>query len=191
MEELIEKIKSIINFSTEAEDYLLSISHKKNVSKGTILFRQGQRVDNIYFVRSGCLRSFLIDKNGKEHTLQFAIKDWWISDYIAIHNKEFANLTVECLSDSNIIQFNAVELNDILTKFPNFEKFQRILLERHMVTLQIRILDQMRLSAAERYDFFLDQYGDIEKHTLNYHIASYLGITQESLSRIRVNKTKK
>ena len=191
MEKLIEKIKNNITLSLKAEEYLLSISRKRNVSKGTVLFRQGQKVDKIYYVRDGCLRSFLIDKNGKKHTLQFAIKDWWISDYIAIHNNESANLTVESLSDSCLIEFNASELNGILTKFPEYEQFQRKILERHMVTLQIRILDQLRLSASERYDFFLKQYGDIEKYAANYHTASYLGITQESLSRIRVNKAKK
>ena len=78
----------------------------------------------------------------------------------------------------------------ILTKFPVFEAFQRGNLNRHIVSLQKRILNQLQLSASERYDLFLEQYGDIEQFTPNYHIASYLGITQESLSRIRVKKSK-
>ncbi|MDC1431002.1 cyclic nucleotide-binding domain-containing protein, partial [Bacteroidia bacterium] len=82
MEELIEKIKSSQSLSQEAEDYLYSISTNKTFAKGEILIRQGQRVKNIYFVTDGCLRSYCYDKNGKEHTLQFAIKKWWISDYI-------------------------------------------------------------------------------------------------------------
>lgn len=191
MEELIEKIKGSINLSIEAENYLISIAKEKSIPKESILIRQGQRVDKVYFVKSGCLRSYCIDKNGKEHTLQFAIKNWWISDYIAIHTNELATLTVECLSDSTIIEFNAKDMESILTRFPEYEPFQRKNLERHIVSLQKRILNQLQLSAAERYDLFLQQYGDIEKHTPNYHIASYLGITQESLSRIRVNKAKK
>jgi CRP-like cAMP-binding protein len=191
LEELIEKIKGSINLSIEAENYLISIAKEKSIPKESILIRQGQRVDKVYFVKSGCLRSYCIDKNGKEHTLQFAIKNWWISDYIAIHTNELATLTVECLSDSTIIEFNAKDMESILTRFPEYEPFQRKNLERHIVSLQKRILNQLQLSAAERYDLFLQQYGDIEKHTPNYHIASYLGITQESLSRIRVNKAKK
>ena len=191
MENLIEKIKANINLSIEAENYLISIAKEKSIPKESVLIRQGQRVDKVYFVKSGCLRSYCIDKNGKEHTLQFAIKDWWISDYIAIHTNELATLTVECLSDSTIIEFNSKDMESILTRFPEYEPFQRKNLERHIVSLQKRILNQLQLSAAERYDLFLQQYGDIEKHTPNYHIASYLGITQESLSRIRVNKSKK
>jgi CRP-like cAMP-binding protein len=191
LKELIKKIKSSQNLSLEAEEYLFSISKEKIFAKGEILIRQGQNVNKIYFVKNGCLRSYCIDKNGKEHTLQFAIKDWWISDYIAIHNDELATLTIECLKKSSVIQFDAKKLNDIFKLFPEFEPFQRNLLERHVVSLHKRILNQLQLTASERYDLFLEQYPDIEQFTRNYHIASYLGITQESLSRIRVEKSKK
>ncbi len=191
MEELIKKIKTQIQLSKEAEEYLYSIAKEKVVPKGSVLIRQGQTVKKIYFVTDGCLRSYCSDSSGKEHTLQFAIKDWWISDYIAIHNNEPATLTVECLKESTVIEFNAKELDDILTQFPEYEPFQRYILERHVVSLHKRILNQLQLSAAERYDLFLKQYPDIEQYTRNYYIASYLGITQESLSRIRVNKAKK
>jgi len=191
LEELIKKIKGSIRLSSEAEEYLQSISKKKTVSKGSILIREGQSVNKIYFVTDGCLRSYCIDKNGKEHTLQFAIKNWWISDYIAIHNNESATLTVECLKESSVIEFDAKKLNGILTLFPEYEPFQRNLLERHVVSLHKRILNQLQLTATERYDLFLEQYPDIEQYTRNYHIASYLGITQESLSRVRVEKAKR
>lgn len=191
MEELINKIKSNIHLSSEAEEYLFSISKEKMVAKGTILIREGQSVENIYFVTDGCLRSYCTDKNGKEHTLLFAIRNWWISDYIAIHNNEYATLTVECLTKSTIIEFNAKQLNEIHSLFPEFEPFQRNNLERHVVSLHKRILNQLQLSASERYELFLGQYPEIERHTRNYHIASFLGITQESLSRIRVEKAKK
>lgn len=190
MEELIKKIKSSIQLSPEAEEYLISISNKKTIARGSILIREGQPVNNIYFITDGCLRSYCIDKKGKEHTLQFGIKNWWISDYIAIHNNEFATLTVECLRESNVIEFNAKKLNGIFTLFPEYEPFQRNLLERHIVSLHKRILNQLQLTASERYDLFLEQYPNIEQYTRNYHIASYLGITQESLSRVRVEKTK-
>ncbi len=191
MEELIKKIKSGFALSLKAEAYLYSISKQKTFDKGAVLIQQGQNVNKIYFVIEGCLRSYCIDKSGKEHTLQFGIKDWWISDYIAIHNKESATLTIECLKESTVIEFNAKKLNNIFKPFPEFEPFQRNLLERHVVSLHQRILNQLQLTAAERYDLFLKQYPDIEPFTRNYHIASYLGITQESLSRIRVEKNKK
>jgi CRP-like cAMP-binding protein len=168
-----------------------SISKEKRLHKGEVLIRHGQVVKKTFFVTAGCLRSYCTDKNGKEHTLQFAIKDWWISDFIAIYNNEHATLTVECITDSNIIEFSAKELDEIHSLFPEFEAFQRKNLERHVVSLHKRILNQLQLTAPERYDSFLEQYPDIEQYTPNYHIASYLGITQQSLSRIRVEKAKK
>lgn len=191
MEDLINKIKSNIALSSKAEEYVISIAKERKISRGNVLIRQGQTVNNTYFVKDGCLRAYSIDKKGKEHTLQFAIKNWWISDFIAIYNNELAILTVECITDSNIIEFNAKELDGIYLIFPEFEAFQRNNLERHVVSLHKRILNQLQLSAPERYDLFLKQYPDIEQFTPNYHIASYLGITQQSLSRIRVEKSKK
>lgn len=191
MEELINKIKSRLELSTEAEEFLYSISKEKTFPKGEVLIREGQIVRRTFFVTSGCLRSYCIDKNGREHTLLFAIKDWWISDYIAIHTDELATLTVECLTESKVIEFNAKELDKIHARFPEFESYQRHNLERHVVSLHKRILNQLQLSAPERYDLFLKQYPDIEQYTRNYHIASFLGITQQSLSRIRVEKAKK
>jgi len=191
LNELINKIRNSITLSSKAEDYITSISKEKTISKGDVLIRQGQSVKNTYFVTSGCLRSYCIDKNGKEHTLQFAIKDWWISDFIGIYNNELATLTVECITDSNVIEFNAKELDKIHSLFPEFEAFQRKNLERHVVSLHKRILNQLQLTAHERYDLFQTQYPDIERYTPNYHIASYLGITQQSLSRIRAEKVNK
>jgi len=191
LEDLINKIKSSTTLSSKAEKYVVSIAKEMSVYKGDVLIRQGQAVKNTYFVKDGCLRAYCIDKNGKEHTLQFAIKNWWISDFIAIYNNELSTLTVECIADSNIIEFNAKLLDKIYSKFPEFEAFQRKNLERHVVSLHKRILNQLQLTAPERYELFLNQYPDIEQYTPNYHIASYLGITQQSLSRIRVEKSKK
>jgi CRP-like cAMP-binding protein len=191
LEHFINKIKSSLLLSTEAEEYLYSISKEKTVTKGEVLVREGQAVKKTFFVTDGCLRSFCTDKSGKEHTLQFAIKEWWISDFTAIYNNEPATLTVESIKDSKVIEFNASKLNNIFSQFPEFEVFQRKNLENHVVSLHKRILNQLQLTARERYDLFVEQYNDIEQYTPNYHIASYLGITQQSLSRIRVERVKK
>jgi len=185
LQDLINKIKKSISLSSQAEEYIYSISKEKMVSKGEILIREGQTVKKTFFVIQGSLRSFCVDKEGKEHTLQFAIKDWWISDFMAIYDNEPASLTVECVTDSAVIEFNAQKLNDIYIQFPEFERFQRKNLERHVVSLHKRILNQLQLTALERYSLFLEEYPNIEQHVPNYHIASYLGITQQSLSRVR------
>lgn len=190
MQTLINQIKNSITLSPKAEAHVNAIAKQRTVSKGEFLIKQGKAVKNTYYVTDGCLRSYCIDHNGKEHTLQFAIKNWWISDFIAIYNDELATLNVECIADANVIEFNAQQLKDIHDLFPEFEPYQRNNLQRHVVSLHKRILNQLQLTAPERYELFLEQYSDIEQYTPNYHIASYLGITQQSLSRIRVEKVK-
>ena len=148
LEDLIKKIKTRLILSPEAEEFLYSISKEKTLRKGEVLIRQGQVVKNTFFVSAGCLRSYCTDKNGKENTLLFAIKDWWISDYIAIHTDELATLTVECLTESKVIEFNAKELDGIHSLFPEFEPYQRHNLERHVVSLHRRILNQLQLSLS-------------------------------------------
>lgn len=185
LQNLINKIKSAIDLSSDAEEHIHSIATERQVSKGDVLIQEGQMVNKTYFVMNGSLRSFCTDQEGKEHTLQFAIKDWWISDFTAIYNRVPASLTVECIADSTVIEFNARELEEIYDRFPAFEPYQRKNLERHIVSLNKRILNQMQLTALARYQLFLEQYPDIEQSISNYHIASYLGMTQQSLSRVR------
>lgn len=191
MEGLINKIKSSITLSSLAEKHISDISNVRVISKGEVLIKEEDTVQHVFFVIDGCLRSFCTDQNGKEHTLQFAIKDWWISDFIAVYANELATLNVEAIKDSKVIVFNAKDLDEIHSLFPEFEAFQRKNLERHVVSLHKRIINQLQLTAQERYDLFLNQYPDIEQYIPNYHIASYLGITQESLSRIRAEQSTK
>ena len=191
MEEFIQHLQNKIFLSSEAIEYFYAIAKTKSLLKGQTLIREGQRVNNVFFIKEGCLRSFCTDIDGKEHTLQFAVKNWWISDYIALHTDKVARLTVESVKKSEVIVFSFEGLQNLLTKFPQFEPVQRKALEMHLVTLQKRIIDQLMLPAAQRYDDFIDQYPDIEQIVPNYHIASYLGITPESLSRIRLQRFQK
>lgn len=190
LERLINKIKQSISLSAAAEAYIHSIAKERQVSKGDVLIREGQNVTQTFFVLHGSLRSFCINQEGKEHTLQFAIKDWWISDFIAMYNHVPASLSVECISDSVVLEFDVQTLADVYIQFPEFEPFQRKNLERHVVALHKRILNQLQLTALERYQLFLAQYPDIEQSISNYHIASYLGMTQQSLSRVRAEMVK-
>ena len=103
---------------------------------------------------------------------QFAIKDWWISDFIAIYNNELATLTVECITDSHVIEFNAKKLDQIHSIFPEFEAYQRKNLERHMVSLHKRILNQLQLTALERYEFFSQSsHRSIDSTLYSHYIA--------------------
>jgi CRP-like cAMP-binding protein len=191
LDQLFNYISKRIDLSPEAKKYTESISNLKKVKKGNILIGENESVNKTYFVLQGCLRSYVFDSNGKEHTLQFALKNNWISDYIAIFNNEKSTQTVEAISDSTVIEFSINEgIDNICFRFPEIELIHRKSLERNIVSLQKRILNQLQLSSLERYHLLIDKYPEIEKYALSYHIASYLGITQQSLSRLKAENIK-
>lgn len=186
MTPLFDYISQRVEINSEKKQHINSLSKTLELKRGSHLIKPNQWVNKTYFVIKGCLRSYTHDKDGKEHTLQFAVKNDWISDYIAIFNNESSTQTIECISDCTVIEVSIREgIETLFSKLPEIETLHRKNLQRHIVSLQKRILNQLQLSSMERYIEFKKQHPNIEKHALNYHIASYLGITQQSLSRIR------
>ena len=189
MQDFFEYLNKSIDINDEAKSFISSVIKIREFKKGNILITQGQsKVIDTYFVLSGCLRSFMIDEDGKEHTVQFAIKDWWISDYIAYYGKGEAILTVECLTDCIVLQSDKLSIEKVFENFPDIETFHRKNLENSFVRLNKRIVNQLQLNARDRYINFIADFPKMESVAKNYHIASYLGITQQSLSRIRSQK---
>jgi CRP-like cAMP-binding protein len=131
------------------------------------------------------LRSFFVNSLGKDHTTQFAVKDWWISDYISFFTEEKSVMTIECLQDVEIYRLSRKDMNSLCEDIPKIETFFRNKMEKAFASFQKRILEYLSITAKERYIKFITTYPEIEQCVKNYHIDSYLGITTESLSRIR------
>ncbi|WP_299115927.1 Crp/Fnr family transcriptional regulator [uncultured Winogradskyella sp.] len=182
------KIKEIFKdlvFTAEEIKLIESVFHKINVKKGAILLTAGESVNEQYYILEGCLRSFHIDSDGKEYTVQFGIKDWWISDYTAFFTSSKAIMNIEVIQDAIIYKITEQDKELLYEKIPKIEHFFRVKLEKAFAAFQKRILSNLSKTAKERYLDFIKTYPNIEKSVKNYHIASYLGITTESLSRIR------
>lgn len=155
------------------------------VQKGDILLKPGDSVHYQYFVADGCLRSYTLGHEAKEHTVQFAIADWWISDYTAFYKQERAILYIECLRDASLFRLSREDMLGLFKKSQPLEAFFRQKTESYISSFQKRIIGDLSKTAKERYIDFVAAYPNIEKLVKNYHIASYLGITSESLSRVR------
>lgn len=156
-----------------------------------LVIKSTQLVDVQYFVLKGCLRSFYYDQEqDKEYTVQFAIENWWVSDFTAYFTGSPAILNVECIEPATLLAIRKTDLDALYTSAPIVEQFFRKKLENAFVAFQKRILDYLHKTAEERYDDFISRYPNIEQRARNYQIASYLGITPESLSRIRKMKMK-
>lgn len=185
MNELIEYIQNSISISEEIQEDLMQIIIEKKVKKGQIIVPENTNRKIQIFVASGCLRSFYKTENGKDHTIQFAIKNWWISDYMTLFSNENSVVTIESLSPSKIMILEKDKLESFYSKYPEIASLQRTNLENRIATLQKRVVSLLTLSASEKYQQFLNEYSAFEKLIPNYQIASFLGITPESLSRAR------
>lgn len=174
-----------ISLSKKEIDFIDSKFEKISLTKGDVLLSSDTHVTNQYYVFSGCLRSFFVNNLGKDHTTQFAVKDWWISDYISFFTEEKSVMTIECLQDAEIYRLSRNDMNSLCEEIPKIETFFRNKMEKAFASFQKRILEYLSLTAKERYIKFITTYPEIEQCVKNYHIASYLGITTESLSRIR------
>ena len=174
-----------ISLSKKEIDFIDSKFEKISLTKGDVLLSSDTHVTNQYYVFSGCLRSFFVNSLGKDHTTQFAVKDWWISDYISFFTEEKSVMTIECLQDAQIYRLSRKDMNSLCEEIPKIETFFRNKMEKAFASFQKRILEYLSLTAKERYIKFITTYPEIEQCVKNYHIASYLGITTESLSRIR------
>lgn len=173
--------------SEEESNFLYNKLRKKTIKKKEFLLKPEEEVSDFYYIHEGCLRTYFIDFSGKEHTLQFAIKGWWISDYIALfaQNKTKSVSYIECIKDAILYKISNKDFDDVCKAIPKVGHFYTKNLESAFASFQKRILENLTLSAKERYINFINTYPDIEQNVKNYHIASYLGITTESLSRIR------
>lgn len=182
---IASEILKNFSFSEEEVQYINAKFKKIELSKGTILLKPNIAVDCHYYTYSGCLRSYFIQKSGKETTIQFAVNDWWISDYTSYFSTEKSIMSIECIQNAVVYRISKTDMEELYQKMPRVESFFRVKLEKAFASFQKRILEHLTLSAKDRYTKFITNYPDIEQHVKNYHIASYLGITNESLSRIR------
>ncbi|GGG45162.1 Crp/Fnr family transcriptional regulator [Croceivirga lutea] len=181
----IKQVFNTVSLPATAVEHIGSKFAKIELVKDDVLITANDIVTTQYYVLTGCLRTFYLAPNGKEHTLQFAINDWWISDYTAYFEGSRAIMTIEVIEACTLLKITKANLDRLYEEFPVLEAFFRKKLEKAFASFQKRILANLALPAKERYLQFMHTYPNIEQHVKNYHIASYLGITTESLSRIR------
>jgi len=188
---ILKNISRHIDLDKEEVNVFLALITKKDVSKKTLILKEGQVCKYINFVNSGALRAFHIDKEGKEATIMFAVADWWVTDMFCFLNEKPAMMYIEAIEDSCIFQLSKANLETLYFKVPKFERFFRILMQNAYTREQLRVIENLSLSAEDRYDSFLNKYPHVANVVTQKQIASYLGITPEFLSAIRKNKSKR
>lgn len=188
---IVSNIKKYVNLSSEEIEDFLSIVKTMEVRKRQFIVQPNFVCIHQSYVIKGSFRSYFIDKKGVDHTIQFAIEDWFISDFNSYISQTPATLFVEALEDSVIQQITYQDVEEICLKNPKFERFFRLAAQKSFAFAQKRILSKLEKTAEERYMEFKTLYPQIIQRVPQYALASYLGMTPEFLSKIRKQKVSK
>ena len=184
-EKLSESIRQKVSLSDKDLEMLRPYFIPKKVRKRQYVLNAGDVCQYVTFVEKGLLRSFTVDDEGYEHVVQFAIEGWWISDVGSFVSGKDALYNIEALEDSELLHLTKEAMEELLQKLPAMERFFRILMQNNIVALQRRVIAYMSLSAEEKYLKLMEVAPDVMNRASQQHIASYLSITPETLSRIR------
>ena len=182
---LLEHINKRVRLTNEEFETISKFFIPKKLRKKQFLLNEGEVCRNIGFVNSGCLRQYRIDSKGSEHIIQFAIKDWWVSDLHSFLSGNPATDNIDALKDTEVLLLERSAREELLNACPKMEKVFRILIEANHVATNQRIVDSLSTTAEERYQKFIKTYPELFEQIPQNQIASYLGITPQSLSRIR------
>jgi CRP-like cAMP-binding protein len=174
----------------EEKDAVRKCFIEKRVKRRQFILQEGNVSGHNTFVAEGCFRMYLLDPNGKEHNLQFAVENWWIGDLSSFYSGEPSRFNIEAIEDSIVLQCRKEDLLRLFVDFPKFNRIFRVLAENALVSCQRRVLQNIGFTAEERYLEFIKRYPNFFNRISNVQIASYLGMTPEFLSAIRKKLSK-
>ena len=165
-------------------DYLFSHFKLQSFKKGQAIISEGDKVDHEYFVISGCLKAFFINDEVKMYILQFAMPTWWTSDYGALYNHTRATISVDCISDAEVLCLSNDDREKICSEIHQAEHFFRWRTNRGYLASQKRLLSFMNNDTKARYEELLAMYPQLYNLVPKHLIAAYLGVSRETLSRL-------
>ena len=193
---MFEKLHSFFQrkgflLADEQFEFIKALFIPKKVKKGEFLLREGEMAKHGMFVASGCLRTYTIDNKGKEHILQFSPEDWWTGDMDSVVNNSPSRCFIDAVEDSEILLFDDAALQKLNKYIPESAAMYEAALQKSLVAKNQRIISALTATAEERYNEFLKKYPSLIQRVPQHMIASYLGVSPETLSRIRKQQSRK
>lgn len=182
---ILKHTQKYIQLSQDEQDFFLSLLEEKKLARKEYLLHEGDICERSAFVLSGCLRAYSIDENGVEHILQFAPQNWWITDMFSLLSSKPAHLNIDAIEDSEILLLSKSNQELLYEKVPKFERYFRILIQNSTVASRQRVLDNLELSAKERFAKFCNNYPSLINSIPQKQIAAYIGVTPEFLSKMK------
>jgi len=188
---LIRNLSKHVRLTTDEEDIIRSLFTPRKFRKHQYVLQEGDVCRHETFIVSGLTRTYQVNDKGQEMVMQFGPSDWWVGDLYSFLTDKPSRLNIDCLEDTETLQITKASQEILFQKVPKMERHFRIMMQNAYISSINRISSAMSKSAAERYQEFLERYPFIEQRVPNHQIASFLGITPQSLSRIRGRKMSK
>ncbi len=188
---ILNNIKRYVSLNENDEKQFTSIIKTTKIKRRQFIVQPNFICSHQTYILKGAFRSYFVNNEGVEHTIQFAIEDWFISDFNSYINQEPASLFVEALEDSIIQQITYTDVEKLCNENPKFERFFRLVAQKSFAYSQRRVLSNLGKSAEERFLEFFNLYPSIVQRVPQYTLASYLGMSPEFLSKIRKRITLK
>ena len=177
-------IGQIVPLSDEEFEKVLPFFSLKRLKRKELLIESGDQVTSEFLVMKGLLKAFIHDENGKEFIVQFAMENWWISDYAAFKEQSKGEVCVQAMEDCIVLELSWEDRKTMCETVPKMYQFHGTKAFGGYVALQKRVLSMMKNSAKEKYDLLLEQYPELFQRVSKTMIAHYLGVSRETLSRL-------
>ena len=190
-EVLFQKLDEKIQLTEEEKELSKSFFTPKKLRKRQYFLQEGDVCKYTAFVEKGMLRLYTINEKGSEHVMQFAFEGWWIADQFSFLTGEPAIYNIDALEDSELLLISKQAEEQLLQKIPKFERYFRLLLQNSLIATQRRLVGSLSQTAEERYTQLIETCPTIPQRVPQHMMASFLGITPETLSRIRKQKATK
>jgi CRP-like cAMP-binding protein len=185
MKNLSQYLSQILDLPEKSIEKCYKNLQLKTLQKGSFILEAGEICQQTIFVEKGLLRMYSLDQNGKEHIIQFAPENWMISDRSSLFFNEKSHFYIDVIENAEVIALNTDFFTELSVLYPESVYKIDLLLQKHIKNLQDRVRSLLSDTAEERYVSFLKMYPDIMQRVPQWMVASYLGITPESLSRVR------
>ena len=188
---ILSNIRRQVTMTPAEEEFLIAILIPVTLKQGDYIQKAGEITHNMIHVNTGCLMTYFTDKSGNDQVIQFATAGWWTGDLHSLTTQEPSIYETRALADSEVFLLPKVRMDELLTRYPTFERYFRITFQNSLVTHQKRIIETISSNAEERYHNFEKKYPQLEQYVPLKYVASYLGITPEFLSKIRRKRMSK
>ena len=179
------------DFSADELAFMRTMFQPRTLAAGEFLQRAGEVAHLATFVARGCLRSFVIDAKGKEHVVQFAPEQWWLADAISLNTGTPSQYFFAAIEDSDLLVIDGPGHQQIVDRVPGYSEAMRAGLQKHAAAKDVRIVKSLSATAEERYLDFMQTFPTVAQRVPQWMLASYLGVSPETVSRIRKNLSRK